>query len=167
MDYKYIEQLLERYFDCETTLQEESILRTFFAQNDVPAHLQQYQSLFEVEMLAADEYLTEDFDERVLKLISEQEAPEAPVVKVKPLHMNYQFRPFFKAAAIVAIVLSFSLSVQMAMYQNQEPTGSSASASTVPLAQEAVGQQEGMVVLNDSLAQISGETPTQDVIPHP
>ena len=27
MDYKYIEQLLERYWEGETTLQEESILR--------------------------------------------------------------------------------------------------------------------------------------------
>ena len=30
MDYKYIEQLLERYWEGETTLQEEAILRTFF-----------------------------------------------------------------------------------------------------------------------------------------
>ena len=39
MDYKYIEQLLESYFDCRTTLQEEQILRSFFSQEDVPAHL--------------------------------------------------------------------------------------------------------------------------------
>ena len=31
MDYKYIEQLLERYWQCETTLQEENILRAFFS----------------------------------------------------------------------------------------------------------------------------------------
>ena len=36
MDYKYIEQLLERYFNAETSLEEESILRTFFSQTDVP-----------------------------------------------------------------------------------------------------------------------------------
>ena len=29
MDYKYIEQLLDRYFSAETTLEEERILRTF------------------------------------------------------------------------------------------------------------------------------------------
>ena len=39
MDYKYIEQLLERYWEGETTLQEEAILRAFFSQEDVPAGL--------------------------------------------------------------------------------------------------------------------------------
>ena len=34
MDYKYIEQLLERYWEAETSLQEETILRTFFSRKD-------------------------------------------------------------------------------------------------------------------------------------
>ena len=46
MDYKYIEQLLERYWQCETSLEEESELRTFFSQEKVPAHLLQYRDLF-------------------------------------------------------------------------------------------------------------------------
>ncbi|MBQ4446467.1 MAG: pyruvate ferredoxin oxidoreductase, partial [Prevotella sp.] len=32
MDYKYIEQLLERYWQGMTTLEEERILRAFFSQ---------------------------------------------------------------------------------------------------------------------------------------
>ena len=31
MDYKYINQLLDRYWKCETSLEEEEILRTFFS----------------------------------------------------------------------------------------------------------------------------------------
>ena len=31
MDYKYIKQLLERYWVCETSLEEEEILRTFLS----------------------------------------------------------------------------------------------------------------------------------------
>ena len=42
MNYQYIEQLLERYWDCQTTLEEEQILRSFFKQEDVPAHLMPY-----------------------------------------------------------------------------------------------------------------------------
>ena len=50
MDYKYIEQLLDRYFRAETTLQEEQILKSFFAQGaeDMPQDLQQYAPLFAV-----------------------------------------------------------------------------------------------------------------------
>lgn len=49
MDYKYIEQLIERYWECETSQQEEDILRAFFAQDDVPASLARYKSLFVYE----------------------------------------------------------------------------------------------------------------------
>ena len=46
MDYKYIEQLMERYWRCETSLQEEEILRLFFSQGEVPANLLPYKDLF-------------------------------------------------------------------------------------------------------------------------
>ena len=46
MDYKYIEQLLERYWNCETSVEEEQILRIFFQQKELPAHLRRYRSLF-------------------------------------------------------------------------------------------------------------------------
>ena len=39
MDYKYIEQLLERYWAAETSLEEEDILRAFFSQKEIPAEL--------------------------------------------------------------------------------------------------------------------------------
>ena len=46
MDYKYIEQLMERYWEGETTLQEENILRTFFSQPEIPEEFQKFQALF-------------------------------------------------------------------------------------------------------------------------
>ena len=55
MDYKYIEQLLERYWECQTTLEEEAILRTFFRQEDVPASLLPYRQLFVEEDEMAQE----------------------------------------------------------------------------------------------------------------
>ena len=46
MDYKDIEQLLERYWQCETSVEEEATLRDFFAKEEVPAHLLRYKNLF-------------------------------------------------------------------------------------------------------------------------
>ena len=66
MDYKYIEQLLERYWQCETSLEEESELRTFFSQEKVPAHLLQYRDLFVYQQVQQEIGLGEDFDVRIL-----------------------------------------------------------------------------------------------------
>jgi hypothetical protein len=46
MDSKYIEQLLEKYWACETSLEEEQQLKLFFAQSEVPAHLKEAAPLF-------------------------------------------------------------------------------------------------------------------------
>ena len=46
MDYRDIEQLLERYWQCETSVEEESVLRDFFSKEEVPAHLLRYKNLF-------------------------------------------------------------------------------------------------------------------------
>ena len=72
MDYKYINQLLERYWRCETTLEEEQILRSFFSQTDVPEDLRKYRTLFLYEQTQPKTCrLGEDFDERMRSLIAE------------------------------------------------------------------------------------------------
>lgn len=110
MDYKYIEQLLERYWQCETTLEEENILRTFFSQKEVPVALLPYQSLFVYEQTARTEApLGDEFDQRVLAQVSE----EAPV-KARPLTLRRRLMPLFKAAAIVAIILTLGNAIQVA-----------------------------------------------------
>ena len=68
MDYKYIEQLLDRYWTCSTTPAEERILRDFFSQPDVPASLSRYKDLFVYERQQAEVRLGADFDERLLRL---------------------------------------------------------------------------------------------------
>lgn len=112
MDYKYIEQLLERYFQCETTLEEERILRTFFSQKDVPVAFLPYQDLFVAEEAAKQEaHLGEDFDQRILALIDEIEEPVQ--VKARVITMQQRLRPLYKAAAVVGIILSLGLAAQM------------------------------------------------------
>ena len=107
MDYKYIEQLLERYWEGETTLQEEAILRTFFSQPDsleIPESLRKYRALFVCET-QKEEPLGEDFDARILEQIG-----EAPVAKT--FSLKDRLMPLFKAAAIVAIILTLGNAAQ-------------------------------------------------------
>lgn len=110
MDYKYIEQLVERYFQCETSLEEEQILRTFFSQKDVPAALEPYRSLFVYEQSEPKEdRLGEDFDQRILALIEEDQ----PKVKARVITMEQRFRPLLRAAAVVGVILTIGLAAQM------------------------------------------------------
>ena len=87
MDYKYIEQLLERYWNCETSVEEEQILRIFF-----------HRSLFTYQEEAAGMKLGDDFDKRVLAEI------ERPVVKARKLTLYSRFMPLFKAAAMMLLL---------------------------------------------------------------
>ena len=77
MDYKYIEQLLDRYFEGETTLQEEQILKTFYAQesDDMPENLGRYAALF--SELNQCPTLDGDFEERMLRMTEGQQEENA------------------------------------------------------------------------------------------
>ena len=117
MDYRYIEQLIERYWDCKTTLEEEAILKAFFSQEDIPAELARYASLF--SCLASDKkenVLGDDFDARMEALVDE------PVrVKAKVVPFRQRLMPLFKAAAMVAIILTLGNASQKAF--NDETSG--------------------------------------------
>ena len=110
MDYKYIEQLLERYFQAETTLQEEQILRTFFLKcpDDAPEPLRRYAPLFTV--MAQQPSLDDSFDERILALT------EGTVqVKARTVSMAQRFKPFLRAAAVVAVVLTLGNAIRQSV----------------------------------------------------
>jgi hypothetical protein len=109
MDYKYIEQLLERYWQGETTLQEEAIPPQFLharPENSelLPESLRKYRPLFDLEK---EEPLGDDFDARILGMIEEEAQPKAKVVT-----LTSRLMPLFKAAAIVAILLTLGNAAQ-------------------------------------------------------
>lgn len=110
MDYKYIEQLLEQYWECRTSLEEEAILRSFFAQDDVPASLLPYREMFVAERESVEESRPDDdFDKRMLALIDRRTAHQ---VKAHTVSLNRRWRPFYKVAAVLAMVLSVGMAVQ-------------------------------------------------------
>ena len=117
MDYKYIEQLVERYFECETTLQEEQILRMFFAQDDdkVPAELKHYRPLFAA--LTPTEKLPDNFADRVLAATE-----EAAHVRARSVSLTERLRPLLRAAAAVAVVLAIGQAIDFSTSRSaQQP----------------------------------------------
>ena len=128
MDYKYIEQLLERYWQAETTLEEEEILRTFFCQKDLPAEMQQYAPLFAYEREETrNDRLGDDFDERMLEMVGEQ----IPV-KARTISLTQRLMPLFKAAAVVAIFLTLGNAAQVAFSDGDSQQPANVSGITKP-----------------------------------
>ena len=119
MDYKYINQLLDRYWKGETSLEEEEILRAFFSQDELPAELKPYQALFSYEMgEAKQEALGDDFDRKMMAMIEDEYAKEPNRAKV--VSLTDCLKPLFKAAAIVAIFLTLGNALQVPFQNNAE-----------------------------------------------
>ena len=115
MDYRYIEQLLERYFAAETTVQEERILQAFFEQEEgvLPDSLRPYRPLFACKgSIMADEQLGDDFDARILAMVDEA---QPVVVKARTIKLSDRLMPLFRAAAIVAIILTLGNAMRISL----------------------------------------------------
>lgn len=155
MDSEYIEQLLERYWKCETSLEEEGQLRIFFNGSNVPEHLLRYKDLFVYQQFQQHEHLGEDFDARVLAEV------EAPVVKAKRLTLAARFMPLFKAAAVVAVVLSLGNAMQHSFFSDvkevvaADTIGKQISAPSVALSEEVTVTHEKQMM--DSLRRVEKE----------
>lgn len=111
MDYKYIEQLLERYWNCQTTLEEEQILRSFFNQDDIPIGLLKYKSLFCYEMQSKEvNVLDETFDNKVLQRIGN--GRNRPLIQ--------RFLPLIKAVAIVCFLITTGTIIENSMNYHEQ-----------------------------------------------
>lgn len=142
MDYKYINQLLDRYWKGETSLEEEQILRSFFSQICVPEELAKYRPLFNYEQTETKtDRLGDDFDERIMSMIDE---PQELKVKARPIRISQRFAPLFKAAAMVAIVLTLTQAAQLSFQSND------ASNTAMPEVYSTQPVPGVSVALNDS-----------------
>ena len=126
MDYKYIEQLIERYWECETSQQEEDILRAFFAQDDVPASLARYKRLFVYEQQQKEQPLLDDsFDQRVRAAIGHTHTTAEPahIAAAQRIGLTRRLRPLSRAAAAVAIITLLGTAAQHSFTSPRNTTG--------------------------------------------
>lgn len=75
MNTERIEQLLDKYFDGDTSLEEEKELREFFRQEEIPTHLKSYADQFSyTEAMATSKTDIDPFAK-----IEEQESQKSPI----------------------------------------------------------------------------------------
>ena len=163
MDYKYITQLLDRYWQGETTLEEEQILRSFFSQLCVPEELAKYRPLFLYEQTEPKaDCLGDDFDERMMSIIDEPKE-----VRAQRVRLSQRFAPLFKAAAMVAIVLTLSQAAQLSFQSSEgaavpeqvstRPTGGAQVALTDTARIDSL-KKDAVPTIEHQIGQISGQT---------
>ncbi len=96
-----IDGLLNKYFDGETTLEEERMLRTYFNQDNLPEHLKEFAPMFD--------YIE---DERValevLKEISDASPALTVTKKRKAILSKSLYISAVAAACIIAVFFLFS-----------------------------------------------------------
>ena len=115
MDLARIEKLLDRYWACVSTIEEEAELRTFFKSEDVPEHLMQFKPLFSFyEIEANNTPLGPDFDKNVIGKLKKQKS--ARVIKMRQYFNNY-----VRVAAVVLIVVTASFVYRMEYFDNDQP----------------------------------------------
>ena len=73
MDLKQVEQLLNKYWEGETSLTEEKQLQQFFSYGEVPTHLLVYRDLFIAQEITLNPDLGLDFDREVLDKLNTNE----------------------------------------------------------------------------------------------
>jgi hypothetical protein len=111
MDINRIKNLLEKYFEGLTSLEEEQELLEYFSDgNEVPVELISYKKHF--RFLDAGRNLnpaTSGFETRIARLIDDQDKTIKPVSNRQPIYK-------YAIAASVAVLIGFA---GMFIYQNQ------------------------------------------------
>jgi hypothetical protein len=118
MDSKRIDLLLERYWNCVSTQEEEAELRAYFnSDTDIPPHLAHAAPLFQYFKNEAEIKLADPgFDEKLFDAMKQAEQPKAKVRKLELVFQNYM-----KVAAAIVIVIATSFIFRMEIWQGDKP----------------------------------------------
>jgi hypothetical protein len=96
MEYNAAKELLEKYWKCETSLQEEDKLRRYFQQQDIPQDLRKYSGMFRYFSSGRGKELDGSFDDRIIRMIGNRKSGRQRFLS-----------SLFKIAAAVLLILSF------------------------------------------------------------
>lgn len=102
MEAKRIHAILEKYWEAESSLEEEKILREFFNQDKVPEEFEQYRPLFQFMATEKEATLSGDFEEKLSSRLK-----TANNLKPRAHSLTFYLRTAAAAAAILTGVYFF------------------------------------------------------------
>jgi hypothetical protein len=110
-NYQHITQLLDKYWEGETTLAEDKTLQTFFASETIPVEFQAFQSIFQAKNDIQTQTLSTDFDTNLLAILKEKTKETEKETKVIQLQTAQsaelqKWRWMAGIAASIALILA-------------------------------------------------------------
>ena len=140
MDYKHIKAILERYFQGNSSLQEEEQLRQYFQRADVHPELKPYQGLFRFFVAEKQEQTSAEFD---------QQWSTPPLRTIHKQTARHWVR-WVSIAALVVLSLGTWWWSQQGMVEKPQPT------ATIDWSQyEPASEEEALAVTRNALKSMS------------
>lgn len=109
MDSKHIEHLLDKYWACETSLEEEVELKDFFNKEEIPKYLQAHAPLFKyLKEENTNPTLGDAFDEEILQTLDQKAGKQV------------WYEPYFKVAAVLTFLAIASFALTKFLNQQEQ-----------------------------------------------
>ncbi|WP_294083641.1 hypothetical protein [Proteiniphilum sp. UBA5384] len=113
MNREKIDSLLEKYWNCETSVQEEEELQRFFSYGDVPEELGQYIPLFSYIRNEQSVTLSNNFNEKLQQALETQSKKRYITIRI--------FTPLLRIAVSVLLLIAVGISFYFISKQDNRP----------------------------------------------
>ena len=106
MDSRKLEELVKKYWDCETSLEEEQQLREYFCGKDVPEQWRETASLFRYFDEQKNKSVEVDFNTETQSQVREIKVPQQPK-KGKVVRLFYNAMRIAAGVAVLVLAVYF------------------------------------------------------------
>ncbi|MBF6627836.1 MAG: hypothetical protein ITG04_04935 [Proteiniphilum sp.] len=129
MNKENIHILIERYWNCETTVREEKELRDYFSQTDLPEEFRQYLPLFTYIGDEQEVKLSDGFNKRLKDSMKAADTRKYVTIRI--------FAPIFRIAASLLLIGGLAISFFFITRQQNKPYYSETTDNTNNAMQQA------------------------------
>ena len=137
MNEENIKQLLEKYWQCNTTPEEEQLLQEFFSGESISKELLPYKSLF------------------VWKAIQQEKKADKKLMKLPEKTVFRHFYPVLRIAAVILVI--FTLAIGVNTHYQQEKFMNKVFSDTFTNPEDAVKETGEVLAKVSSLLQLVPE----------
>jgi len=146
--------LLEKYWQAETTVDEEKVLAAYFRQPVIPPEWEAYRQLFTYYEAESRLGVGEDFDKKVLQRIGMSETVAGSGTVMRPLIRR---APWWAAAAVILLSLGAALLMDRPNPHDRPGTPSSTEISATTIKDTYDDPQEALAAIRKALFKASSK----------